>query len=76
MHALEVHKDEEYCKFGDVDLPDLFCPIDEIVKMCHSCVKDGGAVVTMDLHHLLNELDLGKTAALFMTSSQDTVGFR
>lgn len=65
MHAFEVHENEEYCNFGDLDLPDLFCLIDEIVKMCHSCIKDSGAVVEMDLHHPLNELDLGKDHCAF-----------
>ena len=54
MCTLKMYEDEEYCQLGDVDLPDSFCPIDEIVKMCHGCVKGVGVVVEADLHHLLN----------------------
>ena len=54
MCTLKMYKDEEYCQLGDVNLPDLFCLIDEIVKMCHGHVKGVGVVVEADLHHSLN----------------------
>lgn len=54
MCTLKMYENEEYCQLGDVDLPDLFCPIDEVTKMCHRCVKGVGVVVKADLHHSLN----------------------
>ena len=33
MYTLKMYENEEYCQLGDVDLPDLFCPIDEVAKI-------------------------------------------